>query len=94
MGAAAAPRAKLYPLSEITMATIIPELRVKASRVFLAHVGQAAPIDGYGATPWRQWLITGVSGMWFAVSKTDPTAMPKAFKCSLAQAKANLLAGY
>jgi hypothetical protein len=76
------------------MATIIPQLRETAKKVFLAHVGLADPMAGYGATPWRQWLITGVSGVWFVVSKADPTATPKAYRCSLAQAKANLLAGY
>ena len=76
------------------MATIIPQLRETAEKVFLAHVGQADPMEGYGAKAWRQWLITGVSGVWFVVSKDNPTAKPKAYACSLAQAKANLLAGY
>lgn len=73
------------------MATIIPELRDKASRLFQAHTGA----DSYAVTPWREWLLTSVGcGIWFAVPKADPTAKPKAFKCSLAQAKANLMAGY
>lgn len=63
-------------------------------QVFSAHLGQAEPVQGYGVTPWRQWLITNVGGHWYSVTKADPTGKPKAHLCSLAQAKANLLAGY
>ena len=48
-------------------------------------------VAGYGVTKWRNWLIVGDCGLWFAVAKSAPTAMPKAFKCSLATVKAHLL---
>lgn len=77
------------------MLTVQPATIQKVKRIFAAHVGQAEPIDGYGATPWRKWLIAGYQGHWYVVTKADPTGKPKAFlKCSLAQVKANLLAGY
>lgn len=76
------------------MHKISPVYFERASRVFSAHVGQSEPLDGYGCTPWRNWLITGLFGIWFVVPKARPTSRPRAYLCSLAQTKANLLAGY
>jgi hypothetical protein len=50
-------------------------------------------VQGYAVTKWRDWLITPSCGVWFAVSTAHPTAIPKAFKCSLATVKAHLLNG-
>ncbi len=75
------------------MATIPSSYRELASRVFAAHVGAGQEVEGYGVTPWRNWLFCGAFGVWFAVPKADPLTKPQPFLCSLAQAKANLLAG-
>ena len=74
---------------------MINHYRQMATRIFAAHAGNGPAVQGYGATAWRDWLICGTChGLWFAVPKSDPTGRPKAYRCSLAQAKANLLAGY
>jgi len=60
---------------------------VRARRVF------AGEIPGETGTPWRDWLIAGLSGGggWVAVRKADPTGPLHVFPCcSLAQAKAAL----
>jgi hypothetical protein len=75
------------------MSRIPSTYRELASRVFAAHAGAGPEVAGYGVTPWRGWLFVGAFGMWFAVPKADPLAKPQPFLCSLAQAKANLLAG-
>jgi hypothetical protein len=62
-------------------------------RVFAAHVGAGQPVDGYGATPWRKWLIVGVCNVWYAVRKDAPLARPVACRCALADVKAHLRAG-
>ncbi len=76
------------------MATMIKANCEFAARVFAAHAGAGPAVEGYGVTPWRKWLFCGAFGMWFAVPKADPLAKPQPFLCSLAQAKANLLAGF
>jgi hypothetical protein len=62
---------------------------VHARRVF------AGDVPGEAGRPWREWLIAGLSGGggWVAVRKADPTGPLCVFpNCSLAQAKATLLA--
>ena len=62
---------------------------VHARRVF------AGEITSRAVTLWRGWLITGLlgGGGWVAVAKADPTGPLRVFPhCSLAQAKATLLA--
>jgi hypothetical protein len=62
---------------------------VHARRVF------AGDVPGETGRPWRDWLIAGLSGGggWVAVRKADPTGRLYVFpQCSLAQAKATLLA--
>jgi hypothetical protein len=73
--------------------SFITAQRELARRVFAAHVGAGPAVESYGATGWRQWLITGAGGIWFTVPKADPTGKPRAFPCALADAKAILLAG-
>jgi hypothetical protein len=75
------------------MSKISPLLRARAAAVFAAYVaGEPTP---YGVTPWRDWLFTApLAGLWWSVPKADPTADPRPHLCSLAQAKANLRAGY
>jgi hypothetical protein len=73
--------------------TVLQTRRELAQRVFAAHTGAGPAVEGYGASGWRQWLITGVGGTWFAVPKADPTSKPRAFPCALADAKAILLSG-
>jgi hypothetical protein len=62
-------------------------------RVFAAHAGVGQPVEGYGATPWRQWLIVGIANVWYAVRKDAPLATPVACRCALADVKAHLKAG-
>ena len=66
--------------------------RQTAAAAIAAHV--AGEPEQYGVRAWRQWVIVGVFGHWYAVRKDAPAAAPRMYKCSLAQAKANLMAGY
>jgi hypothetical protein len=66
--------------------------RQTAAAAIAAHV--AGDPEQCGVRAWRQWLIVPVSGNWYVVSKGNPTAAPRPYLCSLAQVKANLLAGY
>ena len=62
---------------------------VHARRVF------AGEVPGEKVTLWRGWLVAGLlgGGGWVAVAKADPTGPLRVFPhCSLAQAKATLLA--
>jgi hypothetical protein len=80
------------PIARPSMAVISSVYVARAKEAFAAHCAgdSMAPV-----TPWRDWLIAGIgAGLWFAVPKADPTQKPKAFLCSLAQAKANLKAGF
>lgn len=78
------------------MANVVSIARNRAAAIFAAHVGQGPAVPGYGATAWRQWLICSAftSCGWFVVMKDEPLAKPRHYPCSLAQTKANLLAGY
>lgn len=66
--------------------------RQTASAALAAHV--AGEPEQCGVRTWRQWLIVPVSGRWYVVRKDNPLAAPRPYLCSLAQTKANLLAGY
>ena len=66
--------------------------RETAAAALAAYV--AGEPEQLGIRPWRQWLIVPVSGHWYVVRKDNPLAAPRPYLCSLAQAKANLLAGY
>jgi len=74
---------------------MISVVRDRARAIFAHHVGLGAPVEGYGATAWRDWLICSASCNygWFAVPKADPTARPGHFPCSLADTKALLRGG-
>jgi hypothetical protein len=63
-------------------------------RIFAAHVGAGPAMPEHRVTAWRQWYFAGCFGWWFVVRKDTPLAKPRPFNCSLAQAKANLAAGY
>jgi hypothetical protein len=76
------------------MPRLSPHLRARAAAVFKAHA--AGEITPHCVTGWRDWLFAAPTGggLWWSVPKADPTADPRPHLCSLAQAKANLRAGY
>ena len=80
------------------MANPIAAARIAAARAdFAAYAAGNAAATQYAVTPWREWLFRAdfTSGGWYAVTKADPTGKLRNFpRCSLAQAKANLRAGY
>lgn len=63
-------------------------------KIFAAHVGVGPAMPDHRVTPWKQWLFAGCGNWWFVVRKDAPLAKPRLYKCSLAQVKANLAAGY
>jgi hypothetical protein len=75
--------------------SLINFVRPKAEAIFAHHVGVGPGIEGYVATPWRDWLICNPSCNtgWFVVKKAKPLAKPRYFPCSLKDCKAILLAG-
>ena len=78
------------------MNRVIESARDRARQVFAHHVGESATgFEGYIAKGWRQWLICSVSCNlgYFVVRKDDPLGKPELYNCSLADCKANLLAG-